>query len=445
MLVFISDLHFADGTAGEHNIPPQAFDYFFEDLVAIAGKPSNNIKEVKIVLLGDIFDLLRSEHWLAEEIPENDKPWGYNDAKIEEHANSIFEAIITANSLSLQEIKAGLDSLKAIFPETKLYYRPGNHDRLCNKYRSLRDKVCETLAIPLEIHNPSNLFPNVHPPDLHYGVFARHGHEFDKFNYEGGTSYTPWDYERVPIGDPITTEIVASLPYTLEKNLRKAAHTIWPDLSADSIDEEIRRIKKNFQEIDNVRPLAAIPSWLLYQVEANRAVKTVIKETVDEVTHAFEALNFVKNWYSVHDKWEDWRDEADQVQALLFFLRNFKPYSTEKLWEWATKAKDYFMKDYLLEAAPDEYFHLDSRIRYIVYGHTHEPQVIGIRTVPAYPSHLEHVYLNTGTWRTLNNQAVRDKSFITWKNMTYVIFYLEEERKERKADFETWTGTLKYV
>ena len=38
MLVFISDLHFIDGTAGKHNIKPKAFDYFFDDLVAIAGK-----------------------------------------------------------------------------------------------------------------------------------------------------------------------------------------------------------------------------------------------------------------------------------------------------------------------------------------------------------------------------------------------------------------------
>ena len=60
MLVFISDLHFVDGSAGEHNLSPRAFEYFFDDLVAIATKPSNEIKEIKIVLLGDIFDLLRT-------------------------------------------------------------------------------------------------------------------------------------------------------------------------------------------------------------------------------------------------------------------------------------------------------------------------------------------------------------------------------------------------
>ena len=62
MLVFISDLHFVDGSAGTHNIKPKAFDYFFEDLNEIIADPTNNaIKEVKIVFLGDIFDLLRTD------------------------------------------------------------------------------------------------------------------------------------------------------------------------------------------------------------------------------------------------------------------------------------------------------------------------------------------------------------------------------------------------
>jgi hypothetical protein len=32
MLVIISDLHFVDGTAGEHDVPVDAFHIFFENL-----------------------------------------------------------------------------------------------------------------------------------------------------------------------------------------------------------------------------------------------------------------------------------------------------------------------------------------------------------------------------------------------------------------------------
>src|SRR4030042_1060900 len=91
MLVFISDLHFVDGSAGEHNLSHRAFEYFFEDVAAIAAKPSNNIKEIKIVLLGDIFDLLRTESWF--DYPVDERPWGDKESAIEVHACTLFDAI----------------------------------------------------------------------------------------------------------------------------------------------------------------------------------------------------------------------------------------------------------------------------------------------------------------------------------------------------------------
>ncbi len=454
MLVFISDLHFVDGTAGEHNPPTKAFEYFFDDLVSISSKESNQIKEIKIVLLGDIFDLLRTEKWFP--FGENERPWGLEEAAIENHANEILDAILKKNGQTFQAIRDGVKGLKdrcqqfvqcRLESAPRLFYIPGNHDRLINKYSSLRVEVCKCLGIPRQQHNPADPFPHVYgldtPDDLRYGVFARHGHEFDKFNYEGGNSFAEIDYLRVPIGDPITTELVAALPFTLRKNLKKEAGSIWPDLSNQQIEDEIAKAYKNFQEIENVRPLSAVIEWLLYQVQQNRYLKEVIEDTVAEVIDSFENLDFVKLWYERHDKWTDWRDEADKIQAALFLLRNFKLYRTEKLWELLFKAKDYFVKDDLLEAAPQEYLHLPNDIRYVVYGHTHDPLVVPLRTISGPPAPLEQIYLNTGTWRGRHWKATQDNSFISWKNMTYVIFYREDERKVREADFETWTGTQK--
>ena len=312
----------------------------------------------------------------------------------------------------------------------RLFYLPGNHDRLCNRYGSLRKKVCDCLGIPSAWHDPANLFPHTYE-DPAYGVFARHGHEYDKFNYEGGTAYTPADYQRVPIGDPITTELLARLPYTLARRLGNV-----PDKPT---------IIRNFQEIENVRPLSAVIEWLLYQVRQDRPLKEIIEDSVQEVIDYFDSLDFVQNWYDRHDKWTDWRDEADKIQAFLFLLRHFKLYRTEKLWDLAMQAKDYFVKDDLLEAAPQEYLHLDSRIRYVVYGHTHDPLVSPVRTFPASPAPLEQVYLNTGTWRGRHFKATQDDAFISWKNMTYVIFYQKGERGTPFPVFETWTGALKTV
>jgi UDP-2,3-diacylglucosamine pyrophosphatase LpxH len=436
MLVFISDLHFVDGSAGEHNLPPRAFEYFFDDLVAIATKPSNEIKDIKIVLLGDIFDLLRTENWFA--YPVDERPWGANEQAIEVHTLTLFDAITAhpVNSQTFQIIRQSIGDLKnrcRLKTEPRLFYLPGNHDRLCNRYQSLRQKVCDCLGIPPAWHDPKDLFPHTYD-DLAYGVFARHGHEYDKYNYEGGTAYTETDYQRVPIGDPITTELVARLPYALARRL---AGVPW--LSPADKQNVIR----NFQEIENVRPLSAVIEWLLYQVKQNRALKEIIEDTVQEVIDYFDSLDFVKNWYARHDKWTDWHDEADKIQAFLFLLRNFKLYRTEMLWELAIKAKDYFVKDDLLEAAPKEYFHLDPAVRYVVYGHTHEPLESPVRVVPASPYPLEQVYLNTGTWRGRHFKCTQDDSFISWKNMTYVIFYRERERGNPYPVFETWTGSLK--
>ena len=433
MLVFISDLHFVDGSAGEHNLSHRAFEYFFEDVETIAGKTSSEIKEIKIVLLGDIFDLLRTEGWF--DYPADERPWGTNEPAIEVHALTLFDAITDhpENRRSFKIIRQGVADLKGkcgLDAEARLFYLPGNHDRLINRYISLRQKVCDCLGILPAWHNPANLFSRTYE-DPAYGVFARHGHEYDKFNYEGGTAYTEGDYQRVPIGDPITTELVARLPYALARRLGNV-----PDKAA---------IIRNFQEIENVRPLSALVQWLLYQVRQDRQLKEIIEDSVQEVIAYFDSLAFVKNWYKRHDKWTDWRDEADKIQAFLFLLRNFKLNSTEWLWDLAMKAKDYFVKDDLLEAAPQEYLHLGPRVRYVVYGHTHDPLMSPVRSFPAVPAPLEQVYLNTGTWRGRYYKATQDDSFIPWKNMTYVIFYQEGERDASFPVFETWTGALKTV
>ena len=438
MLVFISDLHFVDGSAGEHNLSHRAFEYFFEDVAAIAAKSSNKIKELKIVLLGDIFDLLRTTNWFSYPVAE--RPWGTDEHAIEVHALTLFDAITDhpENSQTFRLFRQGMADLQikcSLATEPRLFYLPGNHDRLCNRYSSLRKKVCDCLGIPPAWHNPADLFPHTYE-DLAYGVFARHGHEYDKYNYEGGTAYTEGDYQRVPIGDPITTELVARLPYALATHLGAI-----PGLSPGDKQNIIR----NFQEIENVRPLSAVIEWLLYQVQQNRTLKEAIEEAVQEVVESFENLDFVKDWYARHDKWTDWRDEADKIQAFLFLLRHFKLDRTETLWELAMKAKDYFVKDDLLAAAPQEYLHLDSGVRYVVYGHTHDPLVSPVRSFPAASDPLEQVYLNTGTWRGRYYRCTQDKSFIAWKNMTYVIFYQEGERDTPFPVFETWTGALKTV
>jgi UDP-2,3-diacylglucosamine pyrophosphatase LpxH len=431
MLIFISDLHFIDGTAGNHNINPKAFDYFFKDLLGIISDKKEAINEVKLVFLGDIFDLLRTTNWFGYPVAE--RPWGKIDVEknlqaLKVHAETIFDAVTEtpANRKSLRKIKDYFVKIQEKCLQFEALYIPGNHDRLVNRWPSLRKKVCDSLGLS---HDPDAEFPHFRQfPE--YGVFARHGHEFDAYNYEGTGAFNRGDYQQVPIGDPITTELLSRLPYELKNRL--------DSFSLPAAEKE--RIIKNFQEIDNVRPLGAVIEWLLYQVKDQPAfLVNLVEDTVDAVIRYFNGLEFVQNWYQRHDKWLDPFDKADQAQIALYILEKFKVFSLEKLFSLASKAMDLQLSDPLLAAAPEERALRDAPFRYVVYGHTHDPLTVPIRI----RGDREQIYLNTGTWRSRYQKAVRDNSFISWKNMTYVIFYNQDERPGREADFETWTGTLK--
>lgn len=431
MLIFISDLHFVDGNTGQRNVPKDAFNIFFRHISGTARRMATKgrkVEEIKIVFLGDIFDLLRTDHWFVTGIDEDERPWGSNEEKIETHANTIFDQIIRKNQGTFNLLKGNFKNTFGLPVEPERIYVPGNHDRLCNKYQSLREKVCQNLGIPVR-YTP---FDHTYA-DVDYGVFARHGHEYDTFNYEGGNSFQYEDYMRVPIGDPITTELISKLPWKIMNK---------PEIKQLSKAQQ-DALRKNFIEIENVRPFSATLEWLLYQVKKNLYLKEVIEDAVDETIKEFNELNFVKRWYQHHDRWTEFMDEADKIQSVLFLIDRFKIFSSERIMPLIETIKNRFMMDDLLAAAPKEYLDLDNRIRYIVYGHTHEPLQIPVMVAEDDKGPKEYVYLNTGTWRTRHHKCTEGLGFIGWKNLTYTAFYRPEERNSQFPAFETWDGTLK--
>ncbi len=430
MLVFISDLHFTDGTAGEHNVKTGAFDGVLQDLAVHAKKA--RAEEVKIIFLGDIFDLIRTEKWF--DFDEDERPWGSNESKIELNAESILNDIISKNQSTFDIFKSERLGEKYGFDaELERIYIPGNHDRLCNRYESLRAIVRKNLGIKNK--KPDELFDYCYL-DPKYNVLARHGNEFDDYNYEGGKDYESFEaHTRVPLGDPITTELVAKLPWAIKKRL------LEENIPGVNVD----RIYMNLQEIENVRPLEATIIWLFHQVQIYRNIdeklKKIVSEVINEVIKEFENLKFVRNWYEVHDKFSP-LDSADKVQLVLWMLKRLRFDFIDEALSLIDRIKKLSIgKDNHVEAAIREKPFPNVPQFHVVYGHTHEPKQVPLQII----NNTKHIYLNTGTWRARHRCCQNGYGFITWKDLTYVIIYNKDESPLKYPSFETWSGNLKDV
>ncbi|MFZ5353173.1 MAG: hypothetical protein ACOZCL_10700 [Bacillota bacterium] len=433
MLVIISDLHFIDGTAGEHNILAKTFEEILHDLSINACNV--RAKEVKLVFLGDIFDLLRTEKWF--DVPINHRPWGVKSSEdrrtMEKHANHIMDAILThdENKKSFEVLSGDLTKGFGFPIEPERLYILGNHDRLCGEVPLLFKKG----AAALNVSNNKPLHKYVNPL---YGVFARHGHEYDGFNYEGTKEYTNADYLMMPIGDPITTELVAKLPYTIMRH--KKVQTLPP--------KEREILKRNLQEIESVRPFSTIIKWLFYQVEKDSWLADIVDDCVKEVVREFREIDFVKSWYKKHDNLLNPIDHASLLKYVLLMLERLNLKQIEFILRFGDLASARH-KDVLTNGAISEFNRLSSSFYYVVFGHTHKPAQLPIRVMDAgTQSQRDLVYINTGTWVDKYQAAVQT-GFINWNHITYTIFYNKEEAQYTDIEnidypiFETWNGALK--
>jgi hypothetical protein len=85
----------------------------------------------------------------------------------------------------------------------------------------------------------------------------------------------------------------------------------------------------------------------------------------------------------------------------------------------------------------------DSPIRYVLYGHTHEPLLKPLDSING----RDVIYINTGTWRERLHRTIsldETANFVGIKQLTYQVFYNEDEDKNNKEmgtiGFDSWTG-----
>jgi len=429
MLVILSDVHLTDGTSGT-TIVPRAFKKFGNILTDIIGDPkAAKIKKIDIVLLGDIFDVIRSSLWLRNgNQSENSpiRPWsdpgktddlGWN---VERYTKEIVKDIITHpnNTEARDYLRQCKEEWAAKDVEVNFTYLMGNHDWLINRYDSTRLDIANFIGLPHPRWYSANPFPEIHLFE-EYGVLARHGDYYDRFNHEG-------DRNASSLGDAIVIDLLNRFPEEVRQKL---------GLEADD------KLYQALKEIDNVRPILQVPAWIQGVCNYYPGMETKIHRVWNDSVDRFFALDFVKQ----HDQWG-----PDITDALEMALRLTSSFSFERLQRilgnWVARGIYQKLDDYR-RFAYNEWALKKNQARYVVYGHTHKAEQIPLDTVslPGPPEEMvEKVYFNSGTWRKVFEPTTFDAEnceFIGWHVMTFLVFYLPEER-ESDRHFEMWSASL---
>ncbi|QDU94862.1 metallophosphoesterase family protein [Lignipirellula cremea] len=446
MLVIISDLHLTDGTSGA-TLHPGAFHIFAERLHDMAQRASwrsdgryRPVERIDLVLLGDVLDITRSNHWLTR----NTRPWQDAQSKaVVDTVATITDDILWQNSDGLKVLRSlAAEGAVSVAPTTqngepaynaqpqpvpiRTHYMVGNHDWQLHlrgeNYDMLRQKVAHHLGLANR-HNapfPHDPFESEELLEAlrRHRVFARHGDIFDPINFTE-------DRDASSLGDGIVIELVNRFVLEVEQ-------TMGEDLPDSLV--------AGLQEIDSVRPLLLIPVWLEGMLSRScpmPGVRKHVKKIWDRLVDEFLELEMVRD----RDTWSPF-DVVDGLQLALKFSKRLSIGWAGKTTAWMHSLRGAKSESYYEHALSEQDFR-NRRARHIVYGHTHNPETIALDASYADGYVLNQSYFNSGTWRRIHRPAAfapGDHEFVPSDAMTYIAFFQGDERGGRP--YETWSGAL---
>jgi len=251
MKIFFSDLHLSDGKERDD------FQYH-KEFNEVVKKWTEEFKRVEIILLGDIFDLIRTQKYYEFEGSPRPEIKLKVMADIVEHHPPFFE--------TLRHFVEQVDRT--------LRYIIGNHDFGTYLDPRLLEMIQNKYGLTLT--------PEVYYRDEELKIWAEHGHRYDIVNTTFNKDGTPIEYS---LGDKIVIEIVDKF---FEKVREK--------------QEELGINPEIIHDLDNVRPQSAIPNWL-DSIDEKGRLKQMYYETITSfiIAHPGEvanlALEFIQGEY----------------------------------------------------------------------------------------------------------------------------------------------------
>ncbi len=466
MIALLSDIHFCDTSAQIGNVATPAFATVLHEVYARARKIARSRDtpvRLDIVLLGDIFDLLRTERWFEDEngaaIPLADRPWASAAALGEGQANP--GAVARARAIVDEAIVYNKDSLATLRGERRLppagvevrrIFIPGNHDRLYLHDAALRERILGALGAVdgTGLSSEGIFLHRLQMPD--YGLLARHGHEWDFWNFPSfrasarPSEYTDEEYLPTPIGDAITTELAVRLPYELRRRL--LAEKAFAPEEAELIHDRMKRI-------EDVRPLMSAFHWSFYEIQRigrgldpvqSGALDRAFNDTLHTIATEFRQLEFYRAWVNscrgpLH------LGLATLLRILLLAMETLGDRLGGAAMQFDRLLASYDPRDAAREGARREALDAvgSTGTRLVVYGHTHAPAQVALGA----DEKTEDLYLNTGTYRPGVFRAEDGRSFVGWQRLAYTILHDQEETAGGCAPlvprFVEWIGAAGLV
>jgi UDP-2,3-diacylglucosamine pyrophosphatase LpxH len=285
-----------------------------------------------------------------------------------------------------------------------------------------------------------------------YGLLARHGHEWDFWNFPRyraravPSEYTDADYLPTPIGDAITTELAARLPYELRRRLGE--EKVFSPEQADRIHDLMKRI-------EDVRPLMSAFHWASYEVKRlgsmmgpvrGRALTRAFDDTIRTIAADFRRLEFYRAWAA------QCRDLghfglAKLLDVILVAMETLGGRLGGVAMQFDRLLAGVDPRDNARSGARRERLDAVSvkGTRLVIYGHTHVP----IQAALHAGDRTEDIYLNTGTYRPGVFRAEDGRSFVGWQRLAYTIVHSQEETSFGCAPliprFVEWVGAAGLV
>ncbi len=444
MLVVLSDLHLTDDTSCE-TLESGAFRIFSERLQDLAVRASwrsdgqyRPIPQIDLVLLGDVFDIMRSSRWLID----GPKPWHVPDSEeFAQRVGSIVSSILARN-LETAAIFKGLASRQTIrvpgmtsdgkpaFDDdlqpvpVRIHYMVGNADWPLHVPGEAMSKVRGTIIEALGLNNAPGL-PFAHEPvedsQLHaalrqHRMFARHGDVFDNLSYAGHR-------DRASLADIFLIEGLMRFRFEIQ-------HGLGEQLPASC--------QIGLQELDHVRPMVMAPVCLNQMMKISCPVTSLqfeIKNCWDRVIGQMMPLV-----YQIDREQSLGIRDLEELGSLLKFRYQDDESWGQRMIQWLRKQGQV---NSLSKKAMDECEFRNRRAKHIVFGHTHCDETVPLDASFADGYMLSQLYFNSGTWRrvyTPTKGSSKWREFLPSEKMTYLTFYRDDERQG--APYEVWSGIL---